>query len=398
MRLLQTAPSLPEDTFVRSAPAPLEIACGLNLGEVMISLMRLRPRTRNRGDLEVILKRLVEDTRLLFRASGAAVAIRGDGDICRWRAKCGETGPQIGVPLNPLAGISAECLASGRVQFCRDTLSDARFDAELCRQLRLRSMIVAPIRSPERVEGILEAWSSHALAFDGDCVEILRKLADFSGRVTGLGRGFEERSAGALLPAFAHAMTSAGRGAIERARDFVASMQGRTSGAPADFAPVSMRLRARGILIGLALSTVVGAVWYSRPAIAGSFPARPPSHHLIRTGAASGALDIPVASPLPVKPLPVQRISQGLTGGQLLSSVRPVYPSAAIEKEIEGTVVLQARVDEGGRVEEVSVMKGQPLLASAAVTALKRWHYKPFLLNNRPVPVIAQIDVNFKLE
>src|SRR5437879_1036876 len=268
---MKTLLPTPEGALVRCVGAPEVIARGLTFGEIMLELMRLRPRTGHKGDLEVFLKRLVEDTRLLFGATGAAVALL-DGQVCRWRQKCGETGPQIGGQLYAGSGISAECLASGRVQVCEDTLTDARFDAKVCEQLRIRSMIVAPIRCSARVEGILEAWSSRALAFDRDCTQTLQKLADFSGRVTGPGRGFEEGSRPTLPAIVAQRLTSLSRETLQRTKELAISMQAKMSSAPAEFAPLLVKLRIRRILPVVLLSTILGTAGHGRAASVGSLP------------------------------------------------------------------------------------------------------------------------------
>jgi len=62
-----------------------------------------------------------------------------------------------------------------------------------------------------------------------------------------------------------------------------------------------------------------------------------------------------------VKPRDDRKISRGLTGGQLRLSVRPVYPSIAKAAEIEDTVVLQAVIDEQGRVQEIFGPEGPPV-------------------------------------
>lgn len=50
-----------------------------------------------------------------------------------------------------------------------------------------------------------------------------------------------------------------------------------------------------------------------------------------------------------------------------------------------------------GRVEDVRVLSGDPTLADAAVAAVKKWRYRPTLLNGQPVEVVTEIDVNFTL-
>lgn len=297
MNSMKALPSIPKGAGVFCTSAPAVLGYGLTFGEVMLGLMRLRPRTGHKGDLDVFLKQLVEDTRLLFGATGAAVALL-DGQVCRWREKCGETGPQIRGQLYSGSGISGECLASGRVQLCQDTLTDARFDPELCRQLRIRSMIVAPIRCPARVEGILEAWSSRPFAFDSGSTETLQKLADFSGRVAGLGRVFDERSTATLIAVATQRGTSFARDILQRAKEFATLMQARISGAPSEFSPLPLKLRARGVLLGFSLATILGAGWYGRAA---SVRPIPPSWNA-RTYLSTRAITLvsaPTRTPIP---------------------------------------------------------------------------------------------------
>jgi len=103
-------------------------------------------------------------------------------------------------------------------------------------------------------------------------------------------------------------------------------------------------------------------------------------------------------SSMSVKPRDDRKISRGLTGGQLRLSVRPVYPSIAEAAEIEDTVVLQAVIDEQGRVQEISVQKGHPLLAPAALAAVKQWRYQPLLLDDSRVRMTTQISVKFQVK
>ena len=60
-------------------------------------------------------------------------------------------------------------------------------------------------------------------------------------------------------------------------------------------------------------------------------------------------------------------------------------------------VVLKALIDTNGDVKEFSLVSGHPLLAPAALEAVKQWKYQPYLLNSQPVKVETQITVNFQL-
>ena len=76
---------------------------------------------------------------------------------------------------------------------------------------------------------------------------------------------------------------------------------------------------------------------------------------------------------------------------------RPVYPPLAKQARIQGVVKLSAVISKDGTIMELAVISGHPLLAPAALEAVKQWVYQPTLLNGEPVEVATQIDVNFTL-
>ena len=90
-------------------------------------------------------------------------------------------------------------------------------------------------------------------------------------------------------------------------------------------------------------------------------------------------------------------VSQGVSGGQLLHRVQPVYPPQARLRKLEGTVVLAAAIMEDGTVRDVRVVEGPPTLAESAMDAVKHWRYKPFELDGKPVKNEIRINVDFKL-
>ncbi len=89
------------------------------------------------------------------------------------------------------------------------------------------------------------------------------------------------------------------------------------------------------------------------------------------------------------------RVSQGVTKGLLIYRVEPAYPPLAKQARIQGVVVMTAIIDKGGNVQNLQVVSGHPLLAPAAIEAVKQWRYKPFLLNGQPVEVETTVTVNF---
>jgi TonB family protein len=91
------------------------------------------------------------------------------------------------------------------------------------------------------------------------------------------------------------------------------------------------------------------------------------------------------------------RISSGVAAGLLVKKVQPQYPEDAKQARVKGKVVMKADIDKEGNVEDISLISGDPMLAPAALEAVKQWKYKPFLLNGRPVKVETQVVVNFRL-
>jgi protein TonB len=99
---------------------------------------------------------------------------------------------------------------------------------------------------------------------------------------------------------------------------------------------------------------------------------------------------------LPAKPKMV-RVSQGVSQGLLVHKVTPEYPPIAKQARMQGSVVLRAVIGKDGKVENVQTESGSPLLASAAMHAVKQWRYKPYVLNGSPVEVETTVTVNFQL-
>jgi len=98
----------------------------------------------------------------------------------------------------------------------------------------------------------------------------------------------------------------------------------------------------------------------------------------------------------PVVPQRV-RISQGVTNGLLVHKVEPPYPVLAKSARIQGDVVLKAIIDREGNIQDLQLMSGHPMLAPAAIEAVKQWRYRPYLLNGQPVEVETTITVIFTL-
>jgi len=112
---------------------------------------------------------------------------------------------------------------------------------------------------------------------------------------------------------------------------------------------------------------------------------------------AQDAPSAPVVQTAPPTPPSIARLSGGVMAGNIKAMVPPVYPPDAKRQHVEGSVVLHAIIGKKGAVEKLVVISGSPLLSDAAIDAVRRWTYKPYLLNGQPVEVDTTITVNFNM-
>jgi protein TonB len=78
-------------------------------------------------------------------------------------------------------------------------------------------------------------------------------------------------------------------------------------------------------------------------------------------------------------------------------SVAPDYPLLARQMKVQGIVSLQALISREGAIQELRILSGPTILATAAREAVKQWHFKPYLQNGQPVETQARITVNFTI-
>jgi TonB family protein len=128
----------------------------------------------------------------------------------------------------------------------------------------------------------------------------------------------------------------------------------------------------RGILF-LVLAVVLLSVCLSQdsPPTSANFPDSPPSK------CCAHAPKI-VAAPRPISVVP------------------PTYPKEARKNEIEGQVVLHAVVTLDGTLQDITIVSGNPVLADAALEAVRQWRYQPSKINGEPVEAQHEIVITFK--
>ncbi len=110
---------------------------------------------------------------------------------------------------------------------------------------------------------------------------------------------------------------------------------------------------------------------------------------------------VPVEKPKPATPAaseePKRVRASSLDPGKLIRKVEPQYPQIARTARIEGTVELRAVVGIDGRIRDLTVLSGHPLLRKAAIDAVSQWIYQPPVLNGEKVEIVAPISVIFRL-
>ena len=107
---------------------------------------------------------------------------------------------------------------------------------------------------------------------------------------------------------------------------------------------------------------------------------------------------VPVLAKTPEStPIKRIRVASRVAEANLIHDVAPQYPPEAGRARVEGTVVLMAVIGRDGSVKDVRLESGLPILAQAAIDAVRQWRYKPYMIDGEPVEVDSRITINFTL-
>ena len=82
----------------------------------------------------------------------------------------------------------------------------------------------------------------------------------------------------------------------------------------------------------------------------------------------------------------------------LTHEVQPEYPLLARQMKVQGSVVLEAMVGKDGGIQDLRVLTGPSILASAAREAVKQWRFRPYVRDGQPVDTQTNITVNFTIQ
>ena len=476
MAPLISSSSNPSQATGARAPWPTQFVPADKLvrqSEAALVLVRLREVVAaGKEPTENIMGSSAEAARSLSGATGAAIAMPcGDGVECVGRS--GKPAPELGARLNIDSGISGQCLRTGKILRCDDASRNLYVDAEVCRQLGLRSIVAVPLRGKHGRVGVLEAFSSRSYAFDDGDTDMLGRLAGLAETAWALGSSVQTPTRGKPTnKEQSHSGVGKNTSFISACMRVLAPIRGALSGwlqdklqteltrnymtigatvlavlilssvlawrsryqvrpvptslhspheqlALAELSnesveddlaprPASGRHVSRRTHVASAVHVLKSAADYHKP---GSTIQRPNNRSDMNAKSASepsaddapqiaasdaGSADLgSVLSTAPAMPRLGRAISPGVTGGVPQHKVLPIYPAEARRVHLEGDVVLEAMVNEQGRVEDLKLVDGNALLAQAALDAVSKWRYSPYMLNGKPIRMETRITISF---
>jgi len=382
---------------------------------------------------------------LLQQACTAALATSGAIGLCECgeivcRARTGESAPDLGVRLDQHSMLAATCFETRNCQRCDDTETDPRVDAERCRRLGVRSILLVPILRAQEMIGILEVLSPLPNAFSDKEIEVLRI---FSQRVIDkLERAQQVQASGGLDSAHEPEKLENWEPATQDSPDDKdAADKGRKRDFSTDALLVSLVLLA--VTLGWMLDR---AEWHAHRGGAGKSHAqlskRPPAagsssdssagtdpfsditleskatdKNETDDGSLTVSRDGKVVFRLPSGENPAQSqvlgdqiqpatekevttprsVSPTVAEEHLVSRVEPVYPQAARIKGTQGPVVLDVWVGRDGAVHKLAPVSGNPQLVAAATAAVQQWRFRPLFYEGQPEDFRTRITVTFRL-
>jgi len=435
-----------------ASPSPVSRADWIEEGDIL-HLAELTATLASHGGgtysadlaLDLMLNEIVEQARLATTATGAAIAlVRDDEMVCR--ATTGASAPGLGVRLSTRTGLSGACVQSRQVQRCDDAEIDPRVDAASYRGLEVRSILMLPVLDGEEVTGVFQILSPRPNAFGQRDIQTLQALSRHI--LDNIKSAAEVSSAPALTESSPFpAVPESDRIAAELSPPQVSSRVAKPRSRPRD--RWTDLLNATVVALALLLGWMLGRAEWQRVAgrqkqpansTSAQRPARASQKPINPQTAAStqgtGEKRRDSARPEPSKPSgtnaqprvsaasdlvvyergkvvfrmgPAQRpaqtsirsvpdtISPEIAKDYLIQRVEPQYPEVARSQHIQGPVKLDVVVDEEGKVQNVKVVNGDSALAPAAVDAVQRWRFKPYLVNGRASQFTTQITVHFVL-
>jgi TonB family protein len=392
--------------------------------------------------LDLVLNSLVEQARDRSAATGAAIALIRNGElVCR--ATTGDNSPELGMRVDIGSSLVGDCLRSGQLQQCRDTETDARVNPEACRRLGVRSMLMAPLVDAGAVFGVLQVFSTRPNAFGEREIRAVDTLIP---RIAESKREAEAGIAIAPPPAepdstkepMPEQVKAGGDQRDPLEPDIIRPEEGQSSKENEIWSAILVVLViAAAVLLGLVVgwrgavkegasgslsNPVTPAATGARSAESGpseaeTGPAATPEAPAPASAPAAKA-SAPASSPPPPTgglivtengkviyrtppsvsaDAPHTSRAGARPGTWIVHRVEPEYPPEARAQNLQGAVVLDIQIHGDGTVGDVNIASGHPILAKAAVGAVKQWRYQPNFVDGRAVESQARVTIRFTL-
>jgi len=127
------------------------------------------------------------------------------------------------------------------------------------------------------------------------------------------------------------------------------------------------------------------------------------NHQAVHPGSNSIKVEIPVESKSKLQGRNAEAVTiasarERIPSEQKFQAAGVEYPMLTPQSKVQGSVILQARIGADGVVEDLRIVSGPAILASAAKEAVRRWQFKPYIQNGQAVETVANITVNFTIK
>jgi TonB family protein len=127
------------------------------------------------------------------------------------------------------------------------------------------------------------------------------------------------------------------------------------------------------------------------------------NHQAVHPGSNSIKVEIPVESKSNLQgrngeAVTIASARERIPSEQKFQAAGVEYPMLTPQSKVQGSVILQARIGADGVVEDLRIVSGPAILASAAKEAVRRWQFKPYIQNGQAVETVANITVNFTIK
>jgi len=117
-----------------------------------------------------------------------------------------------------------------------------------------------------------------------------------------------------------------------------------------------------------------------------------------RVASSAPAVSAPVDSTASVTTPAAERVQMSAGGAEVVGQpVKPGYPMLARQMRVQGSVILQALIGRDGTIQNLKVLSGPGILATAAQEAVRQWRFKPHYQGGESVETLANITVNFTI-